>query len=385
MLQSNVVSKRPNASAAPPTSAPNVNIGSSAVSSGMQDTQSASALLQLYTNTVLQTPIIKLDPSVDTDSKSTVVELLPQHQQTAQANAQYYLNTINPLIVSTVADIIGFANLWNAEFQLLVSLANTIDQGNNKQLFIEGIQNLINKTQSAGSNVTPVLNALNAFLPLVQTDVSNLNGDLANVKAALSGQSGQIAQLQQQLDAYNSAMNKDLAIIAGGAVADVVGVLMITVGVLAEIETAGVSTALVVGGLAVVGGGTAAIIIASKNLNASQSQYASTLATLNNDEAVFSLTTQASTSINSLISAIQSGVTAVEALQAGWSALGSDFGQVVQALQSATPGAGSWLVPLLESANSDWQTTLTLATNLQQNGTLPVQKQSMAYRAKNVA
>ena len=45
-----------------------------------------------------------------------------------------------------------------------------------------------------------------------------------------------------------------MAIIASGATADVIGGVMIAVGVLGEIETAGASTALVVTGLAVVGG-----------------------------------------------------------------------------------------------------------------------------------
>jgi hypothetical protein len=40
---------------------------------------------------------------------------------------------------------------------------------------------------------------------------------------------------------------------AGGAVLDVVGGLMIVVGVLAEIETAGASTALIAGGIGVIG------------------------------------------------------------------------------------------------------------------------------------
>ena len=61
-------------------------------------------------------------------------------------------------------------------------------------------------------------------------------------------------ELKDLIKVDKKAMDKDMAIIASGATADVIGGVMIAVGVLGEIETAGASTALVVTGLAVVGG-----------------------------------------------------------------------------------------------------------------------------------
>lgn len=352
------------------------DLGSSGVQDGMSQSQGAAVLLQTYTNTVLQTPIIHLDPSIDKLSNSTVVEDLPVHQQTAQTHALDYLNNINPLIVANVAEVIGFGNLWNAEYQQLLTLAQSITVGNNAQTFTEGLQNLINKTNQASQAIPPVLAALNAFLPLVQSDASNLNGDLSNVSTALAGEGGQIDQLENEISAYNEAMSKDLAIIAGGAVTDVVGALAIAVGVLGEFETGGVSTALIVAGLAAIAGGTAAMGVAGHDYAEKNAAYGSLVSQLNQDQQVYTLTSQAAQTIKTLVSAVSSGITAVETLQTQWNSLSSDFTQVIEALDVLSPDLGAWLVNMLEAANLDWQDTLALARSIQQYGTLPVTKTS---------
>ena len=142
-------------------------------------------MLQLYTNVILQTPDIKLPKQVDTDSKSSVVEDLPNHQQAARGNANYYLSAINPQMVKTLSDIIGFHNLWAAEYNRLLQLAHQIDVGNNADVFTQGIQNLINKTKKNADNTQPIIDALNAFLPKIQADARNFKGDLDHVNVAL--------------------------------------------------------------------------------------------------------------------------------------------------------------------------------------------------------
>jgi len=353
------------------------NISSSNVQAGMSSSISNSVLLQTYTNTVIITPIINLPAVVDTDSKSKVVENLPIHQKLAQKNATYYLTNINPQIVGTIADVIGFGNLWSAEYDMLYSLAQNINEGNNLQTFTSGINNLINKTNSADANIQPVIDALNAFLPLITTDEQNFSQDSTDVGNAMEGEGGEIDLLKKQIAAYNDAMSKDLTIIGVGATADVIGGLMIAVGVLAEIETAGVSTALVVAGIAVVAGGSTAMGVAGADYAKVSKEYQAAVTELNQDEQVVTLTTQAHQTVLSLKNAVAEGITAVLNLQKSWTSLQKDFGQVLEALQATvpvTPDIISWLTILLSSANKDWTDTLSIARNIQQYSTLPVQQ-----------
>ncbi|HEY9729557.1 MAG TPA: HBL/NHE enterotoxin family protein [Chroococcales cyanobacterium] len=361
------------------TTEPNTasKVSSAAVKSGMSDTMKASTLMQLYANTINQTPDINLPSEVDTDSNSSVSKDLPNHQAKARANATGYLNTINPLMVKTLSDIIGFSNQWTAFFDRLMTLAQSINEGNNKEIFQQGVLALQNVIQKKGDSTVPVINALNDFLAKIQEDQRNFNRDHDLVTAALGGESGEIATLKANIDSLYKAIGKDNAMIAGGATGEVVGIVMISVGVLAEIETAGASTALIVGGLAVMGGSSAMIGIAAKDLAGKQNQLKADTAKLTNLEQLYTCVNTSNNTIQSMVDAISGAIAAVESLQKGWNSLHDGFGEINSALGLATPDLGDWLVDQLNTANKDWQDTRTLALHLQDNGTIPIQKTDM--------
>ncbi len=355
-------------------SLPKVNVGGQHVKAALTAAQAASVQLQAYTQTVLGTPDIQLPSAIDKLSKSTVVADLPKHQATARANATFYLDHVNPTLVQRSSDIIGFGNLWNAEYARLLSLANDIHSGSNKATFQQGIANLLTQVKAKQGDTVAAITSLNDFLPKITSDSRALKADDQHVTLALGGAKGEIAQLKKRINADNAAISKDIAIIAGGATADIVGGLMIVVGLLAEIETAGASTALVVGGLLVVGAGTTAMGIAGKNLSDTKADLATANHNLAVDQLCLTSTQQASKTLGNMEGAVNQGISAVTGLQKGWATLQSDFTQVTSQLGSADPSLGSWLVSTLQAANTDWADTLKLARNLQQFGTLPVKK-----------
>ncbi len=360
--------------ATPAATRPSLNVGASAIQSAMSSTQEASILLQLYTQTILGTPDIELPADVDKLSGSTVVADLPKHQKAARAHANDYLKSVNPTLVAEVADVVGFANLWNAEFASLLSLAKNIDQPGNKANFTTGIQNLIQQVKAKQADVAPALAALDGFLPKVQGDLALFADDAADVEKALGGEGGEIARLKASISADQSERGKYIGIIVGGATTDIVGVVMILVGVFAEIETAGLSTALVAGGAAVVAGGTTAMISAGTELGVLDARITSESQDLATDELLFASTNQAHHNVDALETATQRGVAAVTSLQKSWLALGQDLEGVLQELNVAGPDLGDWLENLLLSANDDWAAALKLARSLQQYGVMPVKK-----------
>lgn len=360
---------------------PKLDIGGANVKSALQTSQTSAMLLQVYTQTVLQTPDIKLNANIDELSNSTVVSDLPKHQALARANATTYLNNINPLMVSKSADVIGFCNLWNAEYATLVELAKAIDAPGNSDKFKAGIANLIKQTQAKKADGDPVISALNAILPAVQTDRRNIGADAQYVAIALGGVNGEIKQLQDRIDADHQAIQKDIGIIAGGAVGVIVGAIMIVVGVVAEAVTGGAATLLVVGGIAFVAGGTTAMGLAGKNLHDTQADLATSTKTLAIDQLCFASTKQAGNTIAALDDALSDGITAIINLQKGWAALEADLQQVVDQLGSATPDLGDWLVNVLDAADKDWKDAYDLAKGLQSYGTLPVKSVNFAKAA----
>lgn len=364
---------------APTTTTPPASIGGSAIGDGLNSSQSAASIMQMYTTTVLQTPIMALPSNVDQLSKSNVSTQLPADQKTAQAHATYYLNTLNPQMVAFLATTIGYANQWNAQYKLLLQLANTITEGNNLQSFVQGVELLISKCQKGESQANGTANALTNFATNdLDADVQAFTVDWGNVNTAYNDDSQEIQQLQKLIDADNKAMNTAVWATAASGVLVVAGGVAILVGVFGEIESAGTSTALIVGGFALMGGAAVvgaveftSWVTANKNLIAATNQ-------LNQDQAVLAATQQALINISSLKDACSQASTAALGLAGSWNSLAGDLQQTIDALQDAEDlgDAPTWLPSLLETANSDWQTVLTLATDLQANGTLPVQTQT---------
>ncbi len=357
------------------------NIGGAQVKVAMSATLNASVLLQLYTQTILGTPDIKLPAQVDKDSNSKVVENLPKHQATARANANDFLKNVNPLLFAESADIVGFANLWNSEFGSLLALAKNIDQGTNRTQFQQGIENLIAQVSIKQAGTSPVLTGLNGFLHKVLADDKNFATDAKDVATAMGGESGEIAKLEAELASHDAAVAAAVGIIAAGATTDIVGGIMVAVGVFATIETEGASLALVIGGLALLSAGTAAMIGAGVELGVLGTQIAAESAKLKEDQLIYAGVQQASYTVGSLKTATSQGVTAATSLQKAWQSLKSDLEQVILQLELAQPDLGSWLENVLTSANADWAGALALAKSLQQYGSLPVTKKRVSAAA----
>jgi len=355
---------------------PSTTSSTNAIKTSSSSVVAANSLIQLYINTVCGIPDIDLSSVNFADADKHIIVDLPKHQQLARANAFSFIdgpNSVNSLMVGTLSDIIGFSNQFESRYQRLIALANDFNTGNNKQIFEEGLQGLINSITQKEANCGVVITKLGDFLKLIQTDSQNLTADENIIKATLDGENGAITQLQNRISSINEAMNKDNAMIAGGAVMTVVGVLMITVGVLGEFETGGASTALVLGGLAVMGGGIAMDVVAGMDLSKKMDEYKDATTELTKDQQISSCLIQASQTVQSLVDSINNAMGAITNLQSGWSSLKGDLDQVIGALNDAESDEGtSWVIDDLNAAKADWEDAKTLAVQLQANGTLQV-------------
>jgi hypothetical protein len=298
-------------------------------------------------------------------------------QTNAQAHARYYLQTLNPQMVALLSSIIGYGNQWNAMYKELLFLARHIDEGNNQQQFIDGINLLIQKCNEGATQATATASALTSFATTeLDADVAAFTTDYNNVNAAYGVGSTEQTALQQEIAADQKAMDTACWVMGGSAIVLGVGSIAVLVGIFGEIESAGTSSALVVGGFALIAGSSTVGALALTDWTNAKNDLVKATAELNKDESLLSSMNLAMLNIQSLGSACSQAASAVEGLATSWSSLASDFQMTIQQLQD-TEDASSWLVPMLQAANDDWQTTLQLAEDLQANGTLPVQTESL--------
>jgi len=347
------------------------------VKKGMAATYSAAALLQTYYNVIESTPIINLPAQVDKESNSHVVENLPKYQHTAIANAKYFMTDVNPMMIKTLEDIIGFKNEWSSFYNKLLKIGAKIDEGQNAAMFSQAMTLFQKKVIQNGEATKPVIEALNGLLTKIEADERNLKSADLFVTTAMGGEQGEIQTLQSHIDALHEAIKKDNDMIAGGAAMMVAGAVVAAVGVVADIATVGAATALVVGGVAVAVGGAVMTGYAGVDLKNKTKDLKKDLEKLSEDKQVFGLVKNASKNIGHMKNAISGAIAAVENLQDGWNGLGQDFGEIVDALKTVDPSMSLWLKNELEAADKDWTDTYNRAKELLANGTIKVKKQKV--------
>lgn len=313
---------------------------------------------------------------------------LNKHLATAQDHANAWLNTYSGQCWNTLQGLISFGevfnNLYSSLAQAAANMANEDQfQPNEINRLVSALQALQTLVKGQLATCQQTYTVITNYRTQVTQDESTFMTDFNTANTALGGTTGAIAQLQNKISAEQDALNKDLAMIAGGSTMMVVGVLMIAVGALAEIETAGVSTALIAGGVAVVAGGATMTGIAGKNYDDTMSQLQKDQTTLANDKAELTLLNHAKGQISGITSTLEAATAALANLVTAWQQLDNGIAAVVTDLQNpqdylaslkkddptATPQTVSIIVSAeLQTAQQDWANTITVAQNLLQKG-----------------
>lgn len=321
----------------------------------LNQTASAGALVNSCCVAILQQP-------------NLVVAAMPDmatHQQTARDHANSWINTIQPALIGTIHGIVGFSNQFNAYLTPLINAANRINTDPTaKQTVIDGLTLLKNAATTQKSNAVLATQTVDGFRANFSGDFVAFATDIDTLSTKLIGDNGEIKQLQDEMAARQSAMNNDLTMIAGGAVAVVVGVLVIAVGVLAEIPTAGASTALVVAGGVVVAGGIAVTIYGSVDYASNMAAYKDAAQKLAKDQAEVTLMTHAKGQLTGLNTQIQGAITALNAMEASWQGLISNFDTLLTQV-AGTNVDSAFLLAQLNAASSDWNDMATQARKVQ--------------------
>jgi non-hemolytic enterotoxin B/C len=349
-----------------------VNLGPGTLKDAVGGTGQAIIIVQTYAkNITTQAMITNLDHEIPN---------LSTHQQTAVNHANDWLTTYQPQILQVQSDLLSFANGFNAYYQPLLTLAQQIQSGDTSKVneFIEGLQDLTKQVTGKRTEVATVISDLNTFSTELASDVSNFNGDAATAQSSIVGDNGTLQKLNDQLDALNSAMSKDNAMIAGGSVIDVVGVLMICVGALAEFETGGLSTGLIVAGIGVIAGGSTMIGIAAKNLSDSQNKYGQVAAQINSINSSLSVLKTVAAQLNNFSTEATAAYNAVVSMDTGYQTLETNFTALITDLQDNISTTSPFLVPELQQADADWGDVKTQIENIQQYGNIQTTNQTVS-------
>jgi hypothetical protein len=323
------------------------------------------------------------------------LDSLNTHLATAQGHANTWLNTYSSQVLDTLQGVVTFGELFSNLYTPLHAAAAALGtqsgfEPNQIATLIGLIQALQQQVQVEQGKVQGTLTNMQIYRTGVSADYATFQTDYTTANTALTGKSGKgglIDQLQQQISADQDALNKDTAMIAGGAVAMVVGIVVVAVGVLGEFETAGASTAIIAAGLVIIGGGAAVTGVGGKNYDDTLSAMSSAMTELTNAQNDVTNLTSLKTSFTNLDGQLMQTQTLLGTIITAWQELNNSLGAVVSDLQNpenylqtlqktqptATPATVSAIVTAeLETAFQDWTSSLQNAQTQLANLRSPV-------------
>ncbi len=319
--------------------------------SQLQATQSARMILDAYSIGVLSQSVISLSALPD----------LSGHQVLAKENAKKW-PLISTQLIQINTNLIDYVHNFDNFYSVLYNLASDIDSGTNRADFIQGLQLLVSKIQLNQTDATSALNSLIEFQALVATDQSNITGDYNDGVVVYKGDDGEISQLLDRNKSLNSAMSKDNMMMGFGATGAVVGGLMIAVGVLGEFETGGLSTGLIVAGLAVVGAGAGTAIAGGVDYGSSLREYKENLETIQQNTAEMALLSGLSDQYDSYLDLSNQAISALKSMVAAWEVLSTQYVSLISQLQNGVnPADGILLKSELATAKNGWDDLLVTA------------------------
>jgi hypothetical protein len=257
-----------------------------------------------------------------------------------------------------------------------------------------------------------VYNQLTSYQSLVAADSSAFSGYSTLAFNSKDGISEQIKQYNSDIDADNTAMAKDRAMVAGGAAMIVTGVLICVVAVALAPETGGVTIAAIgTLGVATVAGGAVMIGVASSDLNTKESDVANKLIAIANDNLELVNLTTLNTACSNVATHAGDIYGALDTIQTSWAQMDNDMSSVVNALNLPQTELMSWIQQqaggtspsyfimgtILEAQfaapQADWQTAATTAQTILNalanvvdftlpTGTVPTQSAIAAHSVK---
>ena len=199
-------------------------------------------------------------------------------------------------------------------------------------------------TSPAAGSAIATYNELIQYQKDVAADESAFAGLMSIANNTSSGIPAEIANYQKAIAADNDAINKDTALIAGGAAMIVTGILICVVAVAIAPETAGTSVAVVGAiGIATIGGGAAMIGVASANLDKMNSAIAEYQREIKADQQEMSLLTTVSTVAGNLTDHTKNVVQALTTVLTSWQQMDNAMGDMVTALNLPEQELMNWV------------------------------------------
>lgn len=301
-------------------------IESESVKSNIGDVYANSTAVQAYIVSCLTQKNVNLDK----------IPLIKSTQLSMREHAKHWSDELLPKIANTYTQVTGFCDKSSAYWGVLIDLANQISKTpkdiKTRNQFKKLIEVLQRDIESREKETNLLVNSLFTFNGYLEDDNRNFQEIITQSASIYEGNQGELTTTRNIADAAQTAINKDIAIIAGGAVGIVAGIVTIGVGAIGTIFTGGAAAKVVAVGVVLTIGGVAAVTVASLDLEKKKKEYAAALIKIATLEAELAALQNTKTNFTGLRDSNDKAHDAVDGMRTGWINIKNNFNELAKSV-----------------------------------------------------
>ncbi|ELX8380707.1 HBL/NHE enterotoxin family protein [Providencia stuartii] len=177
----------------------------------------------------------------------------------AKENSNYYLDTIQPMIISNISSISAYYTMHN-------SIATQVPAGTSISDWLNILSAIRDQSKTYASEAHITSTLLSQFSHKLDNSVSSFYSVVDKLNAAILGDNGALAQNRNKLIDIQTQIAVDEVGITLGAISIVGGLISIVVGIASSFFTGGATITMVIGGGVAIATGVAGITGATLKL-----------------------------------------------------------------------------------------------------------------------
>ncbi|QWI72979.1 alpha-helical pore-forming toxin family protein (plasmid) [Bacillus mycoides] len=351
------------------------SLGPAGLKDAMVRTGSNSLVMDLYALTIIKQANVNFNKvTVVDDSLKTKINY---HQDIARRNANQWLDTIKPLLISTNQNIINYNTKFQNYYDTLVAAIDNKD----KATLIKGIERLSTSISENKEKVDKLVDNLKKFRDKMTADTQNFKGDASQLTSILSSRDAGIPLLERQMTTYNEAASKLNTILIGSTVTVALGPIVIVGGAVIIATGGGIplGVALIIGGLGFTGGGTAGVVLARKELDNARLEIQKVEGQLSEAKIQVAGLTNIKNQTEYLTNTIDMAITALQNISNQWHTMGAKYNSLCQNVESISSEDFAFIKEDLNTAQKSWDHIKEYAEKLYVEDIKVVDTESIDY------
>ena len=317
---------------------------------------SQALIIQNYANSVNEQPMVNFSGEKNLFKYEQEVNT---GLQTAQGHANNYLNKIQPSIITNISNIGNYYALHDA-------VTTALPAGATEAEWLQALTALETQSKTYKTHSNQIVKDLETLRTGLSTDSAQFTKVVTELNAAINGDHGVLDSIRSQLSTIQSQIDGAIAGTALSGLAIAGGVFMIAVGAVTDFVTAGASTPLVIGGVAVVAAGVAGEVASAITLESLNNEKAKLLTEKANLKAEVTLATGIEGGYQSLHNQVSVAVKAATGMLSAWESLSADLGSMITDLNKGITSPGFLRTLFLTAANTTVKTVIADISTIKQ-------------------